>query len=42
MIQDCESGKISADVLDITDVRDLYSIIGVLASMNSVPEDLRV
>ena len=42
VIQDCESGKISADVLEITDVQDLYSVIGVLASMNSVPEDLRV
>ena len=42
MIQDCESGKISGEVLEITDVQDLYSVIGLLASMNAVPEDFRV
>ena len=41
MIEDSENGK-KGNVLETTDLQDLYSVIGVLASMGAVAEEYRV
>lgn len=42
LINDCETGIVSQETLGFSEVQDLYSVLGVLASTEAVPEAFRV
>ena len=42
IISDCESEKISRETLDFSEIQDLYSLIGIIASVVKIPEQARV
>ena len=42
LVQACESGQISQETLGYSELQDLYSVLGIISSNDSVAEDFRV